>query len=223
MARFRFLLVLAAISLVASPVVHSGWATVLDGGPTVGIAERLLGKGERGKEDKNADKENDLAGNSRNSDKGKKFGDERNQANNNDNGMLKEGDVDDQKNAERTSLGAMNQFELQGFVTALNCEAQPKEITITTVDGSVLLRHMIDKNRGDYDHSTRVDLLKCGDLAVGDYLFVQEAEKQNEHLYDAFILSCTAKRDDERRNNSNDNDEIDDPNCRLILGRPNVN
>ena len=63
-----------------------------------------------------------------------------------------------------------------------------------------------------------VDRLYCGDLQVGDYVFVHEAEKRNELAYDAYYISCQQERE-EGPDNTNDNEDDVDPNCGHIWSR----
>ncbi|MFN8521724.1 MAG: hypothetical protein U0821_01285 [Chloroflexota bacterium] len=217
MFTFRIGLLILVIAMLAVPAMDSAAA----GGLVP--AELLRGKtdkDQREKGDKNADKQSELDGNGRNVDKGRKFGNDARRTNN-DNGELKEGELTAQRNEEKTNVLPLSDYEIQGYVTSLDCSVAPKLMVIRTLDGLVNSFQMIDPRDKEYKKERRVDLLRCGDLAVGDYVFIQEAEKINEGLYNAFHISCTGKRDDERRNNSNDNDEIDDPNCRYILSRPN--
>ncbi|MFN8636366.1 MAG: hypothetical protein U0893_21155 [Chloroflexota bacterium] len=119
---------------------------------------------------------------------------------------------DDDQPRTPTNTLARDNFELEGQVVALNCDANPKEITIHTVDGDAKLF------QGPRDPHSRIDRLYCGDLLVGDYIFVQEAQKRNEQEYDAFYISCQKDRQ-EGDDNSNDNDDDVDPNCQHIWHR----
>ena len=67
----------------------------------------------------------------------------------------------------------------------------------------------------DSNRNNRSDRLYCGDLMVGDYIFVQEAAKRTEQAYDAYYISCEQDRN-EGPDNSNDNDDDIDPNCTHI-------
>ena len=111
------------------------------------------------------------------------------------------------------ALGTDN-FELEGNVVRLNCDVQPKEIVITTVDGEATLY----QGPRDTDKNNRSDRLYCGDLIVGDYVFVHEAQKQNEHAYEADYISCQQERE-EGPDNTNDNEDDVDPNCTHIFNR----
>lgn len=108
-----------------------------------------------------------------------------------------------------TNAGSLDNFQLEGQVQALNCGVEPKEIVIRTVDGDATLY------QGPRDPVNRIDRLYCGDLVVGDYVFVQEAAKRNEGAYDAYYISCQQERE-EGPDNTNDNDDDVDPNCTHI-------
>lgn len=119
---------------------------------------------------------------------------------------------DDDSPRTPTNAYAADNFQLEGHVTRLNCEAQPKEIVIRTLDGEATLY------QGPRDPVNRIDRLYCGDLAVGDYIFVHEAHKRSEQSYDAYYLSCQQERE-EGPDNTNDNEDDVDPNCRHIWNR----
>jgi len=112
-----------------------------------------------------------------------------------------------------TNTLARDNFELEGNVVRLNCDAQPKEIVITTVDGEATLY----QGPRDTNRNNRSDRLYCGDLIAGDYVFVHEAVKRDEHAYDAYYMSCEKDRH-EGPDNSNDNSDDIDPNCQHIFG-----
>src|SRR5688500_17252110 len=78
---------------------------------------------------------------------------------------------DDDSPRNPTDALGLDNFQLEGQVVSLNCEVQPKLIVIRTVDGEATLF------QGPRDAVNRIDRLYCGDLAVGDYVFVHEAEK----------------------------------------------
>jgi len=113
---------------------------------------------------------------------------------------------DDDSPRNPTDALGLDNFQLEGQVVSLNCEVQPKLIVIRTVDGEATLF------QGPRDAVNRIDRLYCGDLAVGDYVFVHEAEKRNEMAYDAFYISCQQERE-EGPDNTNDNEDDVDPNC----------
>ena len=118
---------------------------------------------------------------------------------------------DDSARTTTNTLGLDN-YQLEGQVVSLNCDVQPKEIVIRTVDGEATLY------QGPRDAVNRIDRLYCGDLIVGDYIFVQEAEKKSEMAYNAFYISCQQERE-EGPDNTNENSDDVDPNCAHIWGR----
>lgn len=93
-------------------------------------------------------------------------------------------EADDDAPRNPTNTLGLDNFQLEGQVVSLNCEVQPKEIVIRTVDGEATLY------QGPRDAVNRIDRLYCGDLVVGDYIFVQEAEKKSEMAYYATYISC---------------------------------
>lgn len=121
-------------------------------------------------------------------------------------------EADDDAPRNPTNTLGLDNFQLEGQVVSLNCEVQPKEIVIRTVDGEATLY------QGPRDAVNRIDRLYCGDLVVGDYIFVQEAEKKSEMAYYATYISCQQERE-EGPDNTNDNDDDVDPNCAHIWGR----
>ncbi len=119
---------------------------------------------------------------------------------------------DDDSPRTTTNNLSEDNFALEGWVVALNCGINPKEITVNTVDGEAVLY------QGPRELENRIDRLYCGDLLVGDYVFVHEAHKRNEQAYDAFYISCQQDRE-EGPDNENDNDDDVDPNCTHIWSR----
>ena len=119
---------------------------------------------------------------------------------------------DDDSPRNTTNAQGLDNYQLEGNVVALNCEALPKEIVITTVDGEAKLY------QGPRDAVNRIDRLYCGDLLVGDYVFVHEAQKRNEMEYDAYYISCQQERE-EGPDNTNENSKDVDRNCVQIWGR----
>jgi hypothetical protein len=105
-------------------------------------------------------------------------------------------------------------FELEGNVVSLNCDANPKEIGITTLDGPATLY----QGPRDTNRNNRSDRLYCGDLLVGDYIFVHDGAKRAEQAYDAYYISCEQRRE-EGPDNTNDNSDDVDPNCTHIFHR----
>lgn len=116
---------------------------------------------------------------------------------------------DDDSPRNPTNTLGLDNFQLEGQVVSLNCEAQPKEIVIRTVDGEATLY------QGPRDEVNRIDRLYCGDLLVGDYVFVHEADKRSEMAYNASYISCQQERE-EGPDNTNDNEDDVDPNCVYI-------
>jgi hypothetical protein len=116
---------------------------------------------------------------------------------------------DDDSPRNPTNTLGLDNFQLEGQVVSLNCDVQPKLIVIRTLDGEVTL------HQGPRDAVNRVDRLYCGDLVVGDYIFVHEAEKKSEMAYYAYYISCQQERE-EGPDNANGNDDDVDPNCRHI-------
>ena len=121
---------------------------------------------------------------------------------------------DDDSPRNDTNALTIDNYELEGNVVRLNCEVEPKEIVITTLDGEATLF----QGPRDTAQNNRADRLYCGDLIVGDYVFVHEAVKRTEQAYDAYYLSCQQERD-EGPDNTNDNSDDVDPNCVHIFGR----
>ena len=118
----------------------------------------------------------------------------------------KQEEEDDDSPRNTTNTLGLDNFQLEGQVVSLNCDLQPKEIVIKTVDGDATLF------QGPRDAVNRKDRLYCGDLLVGDYVFIHEAEKKSELAYYAYYISCQQDRE-EGPDNTNDNDGDDDPNC----------
>lgn len=113
---------------------------------------------------------------------------------------------DDDSPRNTTNTLGLDNYQLEGQVVSLNCEVQPKEIVIRTVDGEATLF------QGPRDAVNRIDRLYCGDLVVGDYIFIHEAEKKSEMAYYAYYISCQQERE-EGPDNTNDNEDDVDPNC----------
>ncbi|MFN8521725.1 MAG: hypothetical protein U0821_01290 [Chloroflexota bacterium] len=216
MAWVRSFIVVAFVALLLAPLDADAVADRAGRlSPGLRKADRLLVHGrsekrEQKKEESSEDKQSDLDGNPRNADKGKRFGDERKEKE-----EEKAGAELAERNSVKTNRLGLEAFEIQGHVDSLHCKRSPKEIVIRTVDGLVTLRQMPEK-AGHEGHENEVH---CDDLKPGDYVFVHEAEKQHEFLYDAYEISCTGEEDDETDDNGNENDEPDDPNCRLLLSR----
>ena len=205
MGMVRALVAIVLIAVAASPIVSGRFGTSTDVPAAYADSSQLTtrDKQERDneKKQKNRDDEDDE------DEKGnrKLTEDEEREA-------KEEEEREDDSPRNPTNTLALDNFQLEGNVVSLNCEALPKEIVITTVDGQATLF------QGPRDAVNRIDRLYCGDLVVGDYIFVQEAQKRNETAYDAFYISCQQERE-EGPDNTNDNSDDVDPNCVHIWGR----
>jgi hypothetical protein len=199
----RALVAIALIAVAASPIVSGRFGTSTDV-PSVYAASSqfsLLDKQDRDNERKeeNRRREEDDRGNR------KKTAEEKREE------KEQEEKDDDSARVTTNTLGTDN-YQLEGQVVSLNCDVQPKEIVIRTVDGEATLF------QGPRDAVNRIDRLYCGDLKEGDYVFVQEAQKRSEVAYDAYYISCQQERE-EGPDNTNDNSDDVDPNCVYIWGR----
>ena len=204
----RAIVVIVLIAVAASPLISGTFS----GGPSAPVVYadsssasliivRDKGDRDREKKDKNRADEDDE--------------DERGHRQQTEDERRKEKDQqskdDDLPRNPTDALGKDN-FELEGQVISLNCEASPKEIGIRTLDGEAMLY------QGPRDAQNRVDRLYCGDLVVGDYIFVHEAHKRDEKSYDAYYISCQQEREEDD-DNTNDNSDDVDPNCAYIWAR----
>jgi hypothetical protein len=203
MGMVRALVAIVLIAVAASPIFSGRFGTSTDV-PSVYadssvITVRDKNDRDREKKEENRSRDEDDKGNR------EKTADEKRQEKDNE-------EEDDDSPRNPTNTLALDNFQLEGNVIALNCDAQPKEIVITTVDGEATLF------QGPRDLVNRIDRLYCGDLIVGDYIFVQEAQKRDERAYDAFYISCQQERE-EGPDNTNDNEDDIDPNCAHIWGR----
>ena len=199
----RAIVALVLIAVAASPILNGRIWTSTDV-PSVYASSSLTSVFDKNDRDKEKKDEN------RNRDEDEKGRREKTSEEKKKEKEQEEHDDDSARNPTDT-LGLDN-FQLEGQVVSLNCNAQPKEIVIHTVDGDATLY------QGPRDTQNRIDRLYCGDLIVGDYVFVQEAQKRNEHAYDAYYISCQQERE-EGPDNTNDNDDDVDPNCAHIWGR----
>jgi hypothetical protein len=199
----RAIVALVLIAVAASPILNGRIWTNTDVPSAYASSSltSLLDKNDRDKEkkDENRNRDEDDKGRREKTAEEKKKEKEQ-----------EEHDDDSARNTTNT-LGLDN-FQLEGQVVGLNCDAQPKEIVIHTVDGDATLY------QGPRDTQNRIDRLYCGDLIVGDYVFVHEAEKKSEMAYNAYYISCQQERE-EGPDNTNDNDDDVDPNCAHIWGR----
>ena len=199
----RAIVALVLIAVAASPMLSGGFGTSPDV-PSVHAASSvtsLLDKNDRDREKKEENRQRDE------DEKGRR---EKTAAEKREEKEQEETKDDSPRNPTNTL--ALDNFQLEGQVVSLNCEIQPKEIVIHTVDGDATLF------QGPRDPVNRIDRLYCGDLMVGDYVFVHEADKRNEMAYDAYYISCQQERE-EGPDNTNDNDDDVDPNCVHIWNR----
>jgi len=199
----RALVALALIAVAASPLVSGRLGTSTDV-PSVyadSSVTSILDKKDRDdeKKEKNRTSDEDEKGNR------EKTRDERREE-------KEQEEIKDDSARNTTNTLAIDNFQLEGQVVSLNCDVQPKEIVIRTVDGEATLY------QGPREAVNRIDRLYCGDLMPGDYVFVHEAEKRSELAYDAYYISCQQERE-EGPDNTNDNDDDVDPNCAHIWGR----
>jgi hypothetical protein len=199
----RALVAIVLIAVAASPLLGSG-SPIDTSAPAVYAASNPLMTQDKNERDREKKERN------RNSDEDEKGNREKTEAERrSEKDNLEE---DDDSPRVVTNTYSEDNYALEGHVVAINCEAQPKEITIRTLDGEARLF------QGPRDAQNRIDRLYCGDLVVGDYIFVHEALKRNEGAYDAFYISCQQERD-EGPDNTNDNDDDVDPNCKHIWSR----
>ena len=199
----RALVALVLIAVAASPMLSGRLGTGTDV-PSVyaaSSATSLLDKNDRDREKKEENRQRDEDEKGRREKTAEEKREEKEQE-----------EVKDDSPRNPTNTLALDNFQLEGQVVSLNCEVQPKEIVIRTVDGEATLF------QGPRDPVNRIDRLYCGDLMVGDYIFVHEGEKRNEMAYDAYYISCQQERE-EGPDNTNDNDDVVDPNCAHIWGR----
>lgn len=198
----RALVAIILVAVAASPLVGGGWSNTelstayADAGQLV---VRDKQDRDREKKDRNRNSDEDEKGN-RERTREERRSDKDNEEENDDSPRVV------------TNTYSEDNYALEGQVIALNCGVEPKEIQIRTLDGEAMLFH------GPRDEQNRIDRLYCGDLVVGDYVFVHEAMKRNEAVYDAFYISCQKERE-EGDDNTNDNDDDVDPNCTHIWSR----
>lgn len=199
----RALVAIVLIAVAASPLIGGG-SWIDTSVPSVYAASSPLLTQDKQEKDREKKDQN------RNSDEDAKGNRERTrEERRSDKDNLEE---DDDAPRVVTNTYAEDNYALEGHVLSLNCDALPKEIVIRTLDGEARLF------QGPRDAQSRIDRLYCGDLVVGDYVFVHEAMKRDEFTYDAFYISCQKERD-EGPDNTNDNDDDVDPNCKHIWGR----
>jgi hypothetical protein len=205
MGMVRALVAIVLIAVAASPIVSGRLGTSTDVPSVYADSSQLV---VRGKQEKDQDKK----------DKNKADEDDEDEKGHRKPTEQERRDAKDEEEKEddsprvTTNTLATDNFQLEGQVVSLNCEAQPKEIVIRTVDGESTLY------QGPREPVNRIDRLYCGDLVIGDYVFVQEAQKRSEQAYDAYYISCQQERE-EGPDNTNDNSDDVDPNCAHIWGR----
>lgn len=200
----RALVAIVLIAVAASPLLSNGGWTRSDVPAVYADAGQIIVR------DKKQDKDNEKKDKNRNSDEDSRGNRERTrEERRSDKDNLEE---DDDAPRVVTNTYSEDNYALEGNVVALRCDSQPKEIVIRTIDGEATL---FQAPRDDHN---RIDRLYCGDLVVGDYVFVHEAMKRNEGAYDAFYISCQKDRQ-EGPDNTNDNEGDTDPNCTHIWGR----
>jgi hypothetical protein len=200
----RALVVIILIAVAASPLV-SGKLGLSADVPSVYAdfssvsVQQKHPERDKEKKDQNRDSDEDEKGNREKTSEEKK---------------AEKDNLEEDDDAPRNVTNALSEdnFAIEGWVIALNCAAEPKEITINTVDGPAVLY------QGRRDTENRIDRLYCGDLVVGDYIFVHEAQKNNEQSYIADYISCQQERE-EGPDNVNENSDDVDPNCTHIWNR----
>jgi hypothetical protein len=201
----RAIVAILIIAVAASPLVGAWFGTGADTSFVYAASDQssVRDKAERDKDtkDKNSSSDEDSKGNRIKTNEEKKDDKKQEQKDN---------------DLPRNDTNALNRsnFELEGNVVRLNCDVQPKEIVVTTLDGEATLY----QGPRDSNRNNRSDRLYCGDLMVGDYIFVQEAAKRTEQAYDAYYISCQKDRE-EGPDNTNDNEDDIDPNCTHIFHR----
>jgi hypothetical protein len=203
MGLVRALVVLVLVAVAASPMLSGKLGTGSDV-PSVYADSSVLST--YGKQDKDNERKEE----NRNRDEDEK-GRREKTAEEKKEEKKQEGKDDDSPRNDTNALSRDN-FELEGTVVALNCDVQPKEIVIRTVDGEATLFS------GPRETENRTDRLYCGDLIVGDYIFIHDGLKVNETAYEAYYISCQQERE-EGPDNTNDNEDDVDPNCTHIFAR----
>jgi len=207
MGLVRALVVVVMVAVAASPFIGDWFRTGTDISPAYAQGDLTIVRGrhdekDKDKKDKNRDTQDDEDSHSN----APKFGNDRKKNQENENSP-----ADAPRND--TNTYAKDNFELEGNVVSLNCDASPKQIVITTLDGQATLFE-----GPQHDGNGRADRLHCGELMAGDYVFVHDAQKRNENAYDAYYISCQQQKQ-EGPDNSNDNDDDTDPNCLHIWFR----
>jgi hypothetical protein len=202
----RALVAILVIAVAASPLFGGVWSKS-------DVPSVYADAGDLVVRDKKQDKDNEKKDQNRNSDEDKKGNRERTPAERkSDKDNEEEHDSNFNPNQATNTYNEDN-YVLQGQVIGLNCDAQPKQIMIHTLDGDATLF----AGPRDTPKNNFTDRVYCGDLIVGDYVYVQKAMKVNEGAYEAYYISCQ-ERWDESPDNENDNHHVD-PNCTQIWSR----
>jgi hypothetical protein len=202
----RALVAIIVIAVAASPLFGGVWsrsevqAVYADAGQII-------------VRDKKTDKDNEKKDQNRNSDEDSKGNRERTREERRSDKDNEEENDGKFTPGQATNTYGQDNYALQGQVVGLNCDAQPKQITIHTIDGDAILY----SGPRDTDRNNFTDRVYCGDLIVGDYVYVQKSMKRDEGGYDAYYISCQ-ERWDESPDNENDNTHVD-PNCTHIMHR----
>jgi hypothetical protein len=203
MGLVRALVALVLVAVAASPMLSGRLGTGSDV-PSVYADSSVLSTYDKQEKDNKRKEEN------RNRDEDEKGRREKTAEEEKKEKQQEEKDDDSPRND--TNALSLDNFELEGTVVALNCDAQPKEIVINTLDGEATLF------AGPRETENRTDRLYCGDLIVGDYIFIHDGLKVNEKAYEAYYISCQQERE-EGPDNTNDNEDDIDPNCTHIFAR----
>jgi hypothetical protein len=203
MGLVRALVAVVLIAVAASPMLSGRPGT---GSTVPSVYADALSMSVYGKQDKDNERKEE----NRNRDEDEKGRREKTAEEKKEEKQQQEHDDDSPRNDTNTL--SRDNFELEGTVVALNCDAQPKQIVIKTVDGEATLFS------GPRETENRTDRLYCGDLLVGDYIFIHEGLKVNETAYEAYYISCQQERE-EGPDNTNDNEDDLDPNCAPIFAR----
>jgi len=85
---------------------------------------------------------------------------------------------DQERNRDKGNRLGKDAYQTEGNVVELRCEADTPSVVIANRDGLVVVRILAKPKE-----------FQCSWVSVGDYLMVDDGEKQNEQLYDAYDLS----------------------------------
>jgi hypothetical protein len=108
---------------------------------------------------------------------------QRNDPNNDDEDDDRNLTDDEKRNRAHGNKAGKDDYETQGDVVEVHCDASPPEIVIANRDGNVVVRVLAKSS--DF---------QCSWASVGDYLTVDSGEKQNEQLYDAYDLTLEHRK-----------------------------